>query len=112
MSFRPLRQVMLVALLSALAFLLSIGVSTAQAAMARGPGAPRGAALVDHGPRSAGVVALALVIVAIGAGLVAYALVVGGRVGREERGRATAVEPALVPDEQDSSETEETRRAA
>ncbi len=99
-------------LLSAVAFVLTLGVSVAQAAFIRGRGAPRGAALTSHGGTSTGVIILTSVVLALVVGLVIYAVVASQRDRRERLAAAPAGDPARLPGAGDGAESEEARRAA
>jgi hypothetical protein len=107
-----LKHTMPAALLSAVAIVLTLGVSAAQAALVRGRGAPRGAALTSHGGTSVGVIILSSVILALVVGLVIYAVVVSRRDRRERVVAVPAGEPARLPGAGDSAESERARKAA
>ena len=99
------------AVLSAVGVVLTLGVSAAQAAVIRGRGAPRGAALVGHGGTSAGVAILSSVILAFVVGLVVW-VVVASRRAAQQSTAVSAGEPARLPDAGDTTESEQARRAA
>ena len=108
MRSHPLQHRAPAAVLSAIVIVLTFGVGVAQAAVVHGRGAPRGPAIVSHGPTSAGVIVLTVAILALVAGLVVWAVVSG----RRESAAATAGEPARLPGGQSETESEEARRAA
>ncbi len=109
MRSHPLKQTMPAALLSAAVIVFTFGVAAAQATpLIRGRGAPRGSALVSHGPTSVGVIILTLVILALVVGLLIWAVVSG----RRESAATTAEEPARLPGTQAETESEQARKAA
>lgn len=100
------------ALLVAVGVVFTFGVSVAQAALIRGRGAPRGAALSHGGSTSVGVIILTSAVLALVVGLTIYAIAVGRRDRRERLAAAPAGEAVRLPGADDEAESERARRAA
>ncbi len=107
MRSHPLKHMVPVGFLSAVAIMLTFGVAAAQAALIRGRGAVRGPAIVSHGPTSVGVVVLTSVILALVVALLIWAVVSGRR-----ESAAAAGEPRRLPGRQSETEEERERKAA
>ena len=94
-------------LLSAALIVLTVGVSAAQAALVRGRGAPAGTLPSGHGGTSVGLVITGVVIVAVIAAGIVYAIVADRR---QLTPAGAAAEPARLAD--NKREAEQERKAA
>jgi len=106
-SSHPLKHMVPAALLSAALIVLTVGVSAAQAALVRGRGAPAGTLPSGHGGTSVGLVITGVVIVAVIAAGIVYAIVADRR---QLTPAGAAAEPARLAD--NKREAEQERKAA